>query len=219
MARRTDVDWEAIEADYRIGALSLRQMADKHGVHKSAITRKANKDAWPRDLSKLVEAGTKAALIDKAKKSAQAAADALESAHQSAQQSAHRVLSGVDAAVSQRVAVLSKHQDAVAESVAAAISLQRELIVASMSVPELKAIAAAVKDSEPSLAKDLMALAQLPTRAMTAKTIVDTLAKAITTERQAHGITDNDGGANEGNDIDALLLRVDEHLRQGIAGA
>ena len=37
------VDWEAVERDFRAGIMSLRQMAEQHGVNHVAITRLARK--------------------------------------------------------------------------------------------------------------------------------------------------------------------------------
>lgn len=42
------VDWGAIEPDYRSGALSLRDMARKHGCSHSAIANFAGKHGWKR---------------------------------------------------------------------------------------------------------------------------------------------------------------------------
>ena len=50
-------DWERIEADYRAGVLSLREIAALHdGVNHVAITRRAKKEGWVRDLSGRIQA-------------------------------------------------------------------------------------------------------------------------------------------------------------------
>lgn len=84
MARRSDIDWEKIERLYLAGQLTIRQIADEGGVAPSAITRKAKKDGWSRDLSEAIRARTKAkvAEIDVAELIEQSARDG---AHQSAQ--------------------------------------------------------------------------------------------------------------------------------------
>ncbi len=49
------VDWERIEVEYRAGVLSLRELAKLHpGTNHVAITRRAKKEGWPRDLSKKI---------------------------------------------------------------------------------------------------------------------------------------------------------------------
>jgi hypothetical protein len=41
-------DWPAVEADYRAGHLSLREMAVRHRCSHSAIANKAKRDGWTR---------------------------------------------------------------------------------------------------------------------------------------------------------------------------
>ncbi|MBM5575819.1 hypothetical protein [Deefgea sp. CFH1-16] len=43
-------DLECIEADFRAGILSLREIGTKHGLSHVNISRKANKEGWTRDL-------------------------------------------------------------------------------------------------------------------------------------------------------------------------
>jgi len=45
---RARPDWPAIEADYRAGGLSLREMAIKHKCARSTIANKATRDGWTR---------------------------------------------------------------------------------------------------------------------------------------------------------------------------
>jgi uncharacterized protein YjcR len=47
-AQRFDIDWIAIEHDYRAGQLSLRDMASKHGCSHSAIANRASRHHWIR---------------------------------------------------------------------------------------------------------------------------------------------------------------------------
>lgn len=100
MGRRSDIDWEAIERDYSIGQLSLRQLAKKHEVTLSSITRKIKKDEWTRDLSEQVRTQTKAGLIRLA------AENAVEKSAQSEQSDAL----SIQAAVATNVLVVSGHR-------------------------------------------------------------------------------------------------------------
>lgn len=45
------IDWERIEADYRAGIKTLRQIADENGVTHGAINKRSRRDGWSRDLS------------------------------------------------------------------------------------------------------------------------------------------------------------------------
>ncbi len=49
-------DWERIEADYRAGILSLREIAAQHGVSHVAIQKRAKKNGWSRDLAAKIQA-------------------------------------------------------------------------------------------------------------------------------------------------------------------
>lgn len=44
-------DWERIETQYRIGTMSLREIALAHGITEGAIRKRAKRDTWPRDLA------------------------------------------------------------------------------------------------------------------------------------------------------------------------
>jgi transposase len=44
-------DWDAIKRDYQTGEYTVRELADRHGVPKSTIQRRINRDNWERDLT------------------------------------------------------------------------------------------------------------------------------------------------------------------------
>lgn len=57
VADKPAVDWEAIEGDFRAGVLSLREIAALHpGTNHVAITRRAKKEGWTRDLNAKIKA-------------------------------------------------------------------------------------------------------------------------------------------------------------------
>lgn len=61
--KRPDVDWAAIERDYRVGQLTVREIARQYGIAASSITRRAEKNGWARDFSDEIRAKTQAALL------------------------------------------------------------------------------------------------------------------------------------------------------------
>ena len=67
MGRRSDIDWEGVERQYRIGQISVAHLAVKFGVERASINRRAKREGWTRDLTDQVRAATKAALIADAK--------------------------------------------------------------------------------------------------------------------------------------------------------
>ena len=46
---KPQVDWEAIERDYRAGVMTLRQIAQGQGITHVAIHRRAMRDCWARE--------------------------------------------------------------------------------------------------------------------------------------------------------------------------
>lgn len=50
------IDWEAIETKYRAGIISLRKIAEQHGITHAAIRQRASKEQWPRDLGAKMQA-------------------------------------------------------------------------------------------------------------------------------------------------------------------
>ena len=56
-------DWEKIEAEYRAGVLSLREIARIHGCTDTAIRKKAKACGWTRDLSKKIEEAVRSKLV------------------------------------------------------------------------------------------------------------------------------------------------------------
>ncbi|AXF52868.1 MAG: hypothetical protein [Bacteriophage sp.] len=58
-------DWERIELEFRAGLLSLREIAATHGVSHVAISKRARRDGWEKDLSPKINAKADA-LVNKA---------------------------------------------------------------------------------------------------------------------------------------------------------
>lgn len=56
-------DWEAIHSLYRAGLLSVRSIAEQHGISDTAIRKQAKKLGWSRDLTDQVRAAAKAKVV------------------------------------------------------------------------------------------------------------------------------------------------------------
>lgn len=46
MARRSDIDWEAVRDDYEIRGIGFRELAEKYGISKGGISARANNQNW-----------------------------------------------------------------------------------------------------------------------------------------------------------------------------
>ncbi len=55
MSIRRNIDWEAVEREYRAGVRSLRDIAAEFGCVESAIRKKAGNEYWSRDISAKVK--------------------------------------------------------------------------------------------------------------------------------------------------------------------
>lgn len=56
MATKKQVDWEKIEIDYRAGVKTLREIASSHDISHVAISKRAKKEGWTKDLTARIKA-------------------------------------------------------------------------------------------------------------------------------------------------------------------
>ena len=56
-------DWEAIEAEYRSGSLSVNEIARQAEITPAAVRNRAKRYGWVRDLSAQVQSATRAKLL------------------------------------------------------------------------------------------------------------------------------------------------------------
>ena len=100
MASRKDIDWEAIQREYRAGILSVREIASMHGISHCTILKRAKKfpGQWVRDLSARVRAEVKRRLVT----------DSVTTAGDED--------SIVDAVSSRAISVLREHQGSIAKT-------------------------------------------------------------------------------------------------------
>jgi len=54
-ADKENIDWLAVENDYRPNRLSLRAIGEKYGCTEGAIRKKAKKEKWVRNLSEKIK--------------------------------------------------------------------------------------------------------------------------------------------------------------------
>lgn len=55
MARRADLDWPRIRAEYETGAYTLRALAERHGVKHTTIHQRIKREGWTQDPSSEVK--------------------------------------------------------------------------------------------------------------------------------------------------------------------
>lgn len=152
MAKRKNIDWAAIEAAFRAGKLSNRQIAERFEVSESAIRSRANKAKWVRP--------------------------AHESAHPSAHLPMQEILPPIDPVG--RLLPAMEHREHVEHAREIAGRMLDELDTITSHVGELEQlIEIETEDDENGRRRAAMLKAiSLPARSMTLKTIVQALAVA-----------------------------------------
>jgi|AntDeeMinimDraft_5_1070356.scaffolds.fasta_scaffold06197_3 hypothetical protein len=56
-------DWESIEHAFRAGSLSIRSIADHHGIAEGTVRKRAKKHDWQRDLTEQVQQEARRKLV------------------------------------------------------------------------------------------------------------------------------------------------------------
>ena len=197
-------DWEKIEADYRAGVLSLREIADANpGVNHVAIARRAKRDGWSRDLSAKIRAKADALVTDQAV---------------TADVTPRRAISEreiIDANAQAIVSVRLSHRKDIQRSRGITMGLLEELEqqTGADNVALLEQMGELMR-SEDDKGQDKLndlyrKIISLPGRAKTMKDLGESLRVLVTLERQAFGLDDKDSKPQ-----DALTT-----LLQSISGA
>lgn len=194
MSRRSDIDWEAIEREYRLGQKSNKQIAIEHGVQPSTIGRRAEKYEWVQDKSAEVRARSANLLvmIDAKKANGKANSNATPS------------VTDVRIAVQTRVEVVLGHRKYArrALNLAEVMLGDLELTSSPEGVGLIETLMDAVKTPEESESEEdrtrrrrkqndaLNKALGLSERVDTLKRLSETVDRLVQIERQAFGIND-----------------------------
>jgi hypothetical protein len=63
MSKRSPVDWEGINREYRAGQLSVREIARAFAISDTAVHKKAREQGWQRDLTDRVRGAVSERLV------------------------------------------------------------------------------------------------------------------------------------------------------------
>lgn len=177
-------DWERIEADYRAGLLSVREIAATQSISHTAINKRAKAEGWDRDLSAKIKAKAEA-LVSKREVSAQVSTERAET---------DRAIIEANAEVIANVRLA--HRKDIGRARTLAMNLLAELEAQTNNrelLDELGEILGGDEDGNGVSDKMLAmyhAVTSLPGRTKTMKDLGDTLHKLITLEREAYNIAD-----------------------------
>lgn len=178
MAKRI-TDWEMAERDYRVGVLSVQLIAEKYGVNKATIHRRAKQHNWTRDLSQQVQIATKA------KMNAMVVADATELQLERNYLDVFEVESqaNINAGIIRSHQTVSGNQKAIMNSLMT--ELKEQVAEGRKTIAELTK---AVLENYPDAYKDLYRVLTLPSRVDTLKKLTELHNNIITAERKAYNI-------------------------------
>ena len=194
----TPLDWERIEAEYRAGVLSLREIASQHGITEGAIRKRAKRDGWARDLGAKILARAD----DLVRK------EAVRSEVRSSAAIPEREIIEANAA---RIAqVRGEHRADISRSRNLALTLLAELEGQTDSVEllrELGELLRAEDDKGNDKRNDLYRkIIDSPQRVDSLKKLSETLKNLIGLEREAYNL-DNQAEAAD-RTVDAIVRRI-----------
>lgn len=192
-------DWERIEADYRAGALSTREIAQAHGISHTAINKRAKAKGWTRDLSAKIKAKADA-LVSKSEVSG-----GVSSGNQVSEA---QIVDGVAQAVA---SIRLAHRGDIRRSRALVIALLAELEAETGDTEALSKLGEILRNPDDNGVDRLNDLYRkiiaLPSRVDTAKKLSEALKNLIGLEREAHGLETAPDAVQRIEEIRRVIVR------------
>lgn len=185
MSKRKPIDWEAIEREYRVGQLSLRALAEKHGCTAAAISKKAKEKGWVRDASQEVRERTRAALLAQPKEAGVDGVNTTVNAPTPAD---------IETAVQTNLQVIGRHRRDIAKGHGLVSMLFQQLEDAATHREEIEdAICEETKGDENTRRRNqMLKLVGLPTHAGVLRDLSTALKNLIPLERQAYNLDEQE---------------------------
>lgn len=181
MGQKT-IDWERIELDYRAGIKTLREIASENGVSHPAISKRARRDGWVRDLSARIQSRADD-LVTR---------DTVSSSVTTESRAAERLVVEANAQAVAQVRLAHRRDIARARTLVNALLSELE----AQTDPEMLALLGdlgqllrAPDDRGVDRLNDLyQAIISLPERSKTMKVLTESLGRLVDMERQAFGM-------------------------------
>jgi hypothetical protein len=199
--KKTRVDWDAVERDYRTAKFTLRELAAKFGVSHQAIAARAKKRAWTQDLSLAIKQATNALLVD-------------ELVAKEIDKNGQAVANTVLVAAETNKQVILGHRQELQASRSVASKLLQELSQAALLAEESELLAQILAGSGAEQADEARARAVV-TKALGlrgridgVKSLIDAFTKLQASERVAFGLP-SDGTGQEKGEGDPLVTLLE----------
>lgn len=180
MAKRPD--WEAIESAYRAGVMSIREIASQYEITHQAISKRAKKEGWERDLKAKVKARAEN-LVAKREVASLVATEKAISERQLIEANAEVIAN-----------VRMEHRGDIRRARELTNNLFDELSAECADVPALRKLGELMfspdDNGRDKLNEIYHSIISLPERVKSAKALSETLKNLIGLERQAYGLDD-----------------------------
>ncbi|HGM9957571.1 TPA: hypothetical protein ACKREX_004032 [Providencia stuartii] len=180
MAKRPD--WEAIESAYRAGVMSIREIASQYEITHQAISKRAKKEGWERDLKAKVKARAEN-LVAKREVASLVATEKAISERQLIEANAEVIAN-----------VRMEHRGDIRRARELTNNLFDELSAECADVPALRKLGELMSSPDDNgrdkLNEIYHSIISLPERVKSAKALSETLKNLVGLERQAYGLDD-----------------------------
>ena len=203
---KKDIDWKAIELEYRAGIKSSRALAAEYGVSEGAIRKRAKNEEWQRDLNPQIKERAEN-LVRTATVRNQVRAESGATACVPAS-IPERMLVEVNAQVQSDI-ILS-HRTDISRARRLAMKLLGELEHQTDELPlyeQLAELLYSPDDKGVDKRNELFnKVINLASRSTTLKTLADSLKSLVALEREAFGLNQESNGEESG--IETVLKRI-----------
>ncbi|EMI7736183.1 TPA: hypothetical protein ACKRXW_003500 [Proteus mirabilis] len=180
MAKRPD--WEAIELAYRAGVMSIREIASQYEITHQAISKRAKKEGWERDLKAKVKARAEN-LVAKREVASLVATEKAISERQLIEANAEVIAN-----------VRMEHRGDIRRARELTNNLFDELSAECADVPALRKLGELMfspdDNGRDKLNEIYHSIISLPERVKSAKSLSETFKNLVGLERQAYGLDD-----------------------------
>lgn len=192
-------DWERIEADYRTGKYTTRELGKLHGLSHAAIAKRAKAKGWTQDMAPVVERLTREGL-------AQRAVDRVVDRVDGKLTDASQVVAAIN------IGVIESHRDVLGRAKVLGATLLEELASATRAAqvfePEEVLSLAEAKGLSVTEVRNLLELRETAGRAVVLDKIAGSLSKLVPLERRAHGLDKEEAESGGLTEILAEARRI-----------
>lgn len=177
---KPQIDWQAIEREFRAGVLSYAEIGALHGVSKGRISQVAKAKGWEQDLRAKIQAKAEAKLNAAAVNNSLNAADEVSTRQM------------IEAGSDRIARVRMEHRQDINRARCLANALMAELEAQTFDAVLMSELGTLMRnpseDGHDKLSEIYRKVISMPGRVDTAKKLIETIKSVIGMEREAYGI-------------------------------